>query len=926
MKKRTITSIAAVVVALTTMIAYAASGIVMFGDNVSRTHVNGIADQYPWTTEATINSINIDGISLSGSQMYSSSTAMGAGNLMYFPIAAPIISINGSQEPDPTGQGYMTVWDMGNWSGGKPTALAATRVTGVSNSSPVVDSATGDAYLAAGTEFYRFHWDSATKTLQNTSVSIGGASNLNGGKGYSQTVSYPLFISASEINAPTDSIWISTQDGWIFAVDPSTMAIIYSHNFGVRFDASPSLAVATDGTPYIAVTGAYDANNDSFGGSSGTGMLFLINPKTGTSQYVANPYGPIPSTASPIATSAGHVMWNDTEGDVFLGSISPSGNVSITLQKQNIGNGQTSYLSESGYANGQYIVPFTDKGTYGYATVDPNVPTNQVERISISGSSGQLEPMGSPEISASGNMYLADQAGGIDRISPNPSNGNLYDGTQGGWLASFGASTGTPLSTPSELMLDTASGTEEPTLTLATNQGLELWDDVGANYTFGGDYTSTQPAQFTTPLALILGANDLPTGSGNSDQIAYSMSVNGGPFHYVTESPVYSGSTPQSQINLSTSLLNNTFAPWKQSGWKSSQTNSVVIRAYAPSSDQYGYTFNSADSGQDQAQADVTVTFPASGTTIQPQTPVYESDTEPFYVILRTIAPGSPDKEGAMAGYPPGKVPMNPVYQDTPIAESTDGSHSGVFSLGITDGYPSQLPITFKLKATMKTVIDQPYPYTYLSGYTRHHSCSGTPPNQSCDTWYTPNYKTITLYHNLPVSETAEQSFTMSNGESELWNSWNVTATIQGGSPSTMSLHGFAPFGAWVPPSDAYPSASNADYSQGGDLNGHIDDKGGSYPLNASPFESSTTNFAPYDAQHNDGVLVEPKSGAGIYPQIAGWNPQLLFSVVSGQQYFSHPGTEDFMQTWNFGIAGTNIGRADGTSTTYTWKWVPDGK
>ena len=805
----------------------------------------------------------------------------------------------------------MIAYDMSHWVGGKPTVIGINKIPNVSNSSPVFDPSTNDAYLAAGTKFYRFSVagtpTAGNSRLANTSVGIGGTGNLNNANNYNQVVSYPLYVSA------LNEIFVTTQNGYLYEIDPDTMAVVASRNLGVRFDASPSLVVSTPGgTPYIAVTGAYDTNNASPGGNSGTGMLFLVNPSTGATQYVPNPYGAIPSTASPVATSAGHVMWNDDDGDVMLGTVNPNGTVSITNQWPNIGNGQTSYLSESAYANGQYIVPFTDKGTYGYATVDPNVTTHQLARYSIAGGSGQLEPIGSPEISASGNMYIADQQGGIDRISPD-SNG-MYDGKNGGWLASFGTSSGTPLSTPSELMLDTASGSQAPTLTLATNQGLEMWVNGGANYTFGGNYTSTQPAQFTTPLALILGANDLPASSGNNDQIAYSMSVNGGSFNYVTESPVYSGATPQSPITLSTSLLNSAFAPWKQSGWQSGQTNTVKIRAYAPSSDQHGYTFNSADSGQNQPNAEVTVTFPA-GTAIPPVPIVSDSDTLPYYVIMRFIMPGGPDKQGVLAGYPQNLVPQHHVYQDTPIAESTDGSHSGVFSLGITDGYHGTQ--SFTLKAEVDTVVDQSYQYTYISGWTPIFGAYGG------IIGYNPVYNTITLHHNLPVTETTEQSFTMTDGWSELWNPWNVTAMIQGGSPSTMSLHGFAPFGAWIPPADAYPNASNADYSQGGDLNGHINDKGGTYPLNATYGEPSTTNFAPYDAQHNNGVLVEPAPGAGDVPQAAGWNPQIKISVVSGQPYFSYPGAEDFMQTWNFGIIGPGIGKADGTSTTMTWKWVP---
>ena len=62
MKKRTITSLAAVAMALTMSTAYAASGIVMFGDNVQRTHVNEITDSTIWSTEVVLGSGASSGI------------------------------------------------------------------------------------------------------------------------------------------------------------------------------------------------------------------------------------------------------------------------------------------------------------------------------------------------------------------------------------------------------------------------------------------------------------------------------------------------------------------------------------------------------------------------------------------------------------------------------------------------------------------------------------------------------------------------------------------------------------------------------------------------------------------------------------------------------------------------------------------------
>ncbi len=775
----------------------------MFGDTPQRTHVNSITDQYPWTTEATIKNINVDGISLSGSQMNSSSTAMGDGNMMYFPISA------GSESNNFQGTGYMTVWDMSHWSGGEPKPLAAMQIPNVSNSSPIYDPTTGDAYLAAGTEFYRFHWNGST--LQKTSVSIGGTGNLNSGQNYNQVVSYPLYVTASELGTSSGEIFITTQNGFLYEVDPNTMTIVGYRNIGVRFDASPSLVTATDGTTYIAVTGAYDANNNSYGGSSGTGMLFLINPSTGQYRYLVNPYGAIPSVASPVATSQGHVMWNDTQGDVFLGTINPNGTVSKDNKWQNIGNGQTSYLSESGYANGQYIVPFTDKGTYGYATVDPNVSTNQVERISISGSSGQLEPMGSPEISASGNMYLADQAGGIDRISPDPSNGNLYDGKQGGWLPSFGSSTGTPLSTPSELMLDTKIGTEAPTLTLATNQGLELWAngiEKGEDLTFASNYTSSSPIQFSQPLTLTPSASNLPVSPGNTDKIDVDFLLNGETkMDDIGSVSTFdsSGNPLTGTITIPTSALDSWLSAYEKkypNAWNQSGQNVAVIETYPDAVDQYTYQFIGSTAAPKGGSATVTVEFPAPSntpttTTFDPKLCVQSngmscSSEEPGsvgtyggYLEYRNLQPGQ-NSIGEGVDYsshntmkyvdPTLGTPI--AYKLHPIPEQAITSakaepytsyytwqkNEGAYTFNQTPNWFNQYTVEFvngtssaqniQIGAELDTVGDVLYSKRYITSWSPEvidtvcgkYSCS-------YEVSYTPNYGTEYLYRNANITE-----------------------------------------------------------------------------------------------------------------------------------------------------------------------------
>ncbi len=836
MKKFALSSIVAVAVTFTAITAFASSGVVMFGDTVQRTHVNTINDGFPWSTEAIIKSA--PGVPT----MASSSTAMGAGNILYYPVSA------GSASNNFQGIGYMTVWNTGSWSGGLPKFMAETAIPDVSNSSPVYDPTTGDAYLAAGAEFYRFHWTGTT--LQKTSVSIGGTGNLDGGNNYNQVVSYPLYVTASELGTSSDEIFVTTQNGYLYEINPNTMEVVGYKNFGVRFDASPSLVTATDGTSYIAATGAYDANNNTFGGDSGTGMLFLINPRNGNFQYFPNPAGPIPSVASPIGIKQGEVMWNDVDGDVFLGTVNANGTITFSTTKTtkwfNIGNGQTSDLSESGYSAvaDEYIVPFTDKGSYGYATVDPDATNNQIHQYSASGASGQIYPIGSPEISASGNMYLADQIGGIDEISENPTT-HQFDGTRGGFLPSFGSSSGTPLSTPSELMLDTANGTEEPTLTLATNQGLELWATTGGEQlTFGSTYSSTLPTQFSSPLTLTPSDSNLPTDPGNTDQIEFNINVNGGSFKDAVGSVATydkNGNPIVSSITIPTSTLNSWLANYQSSypnAWNTNGQNNVVIEAYPEKSDVFTYQFTGSSAMPGGHSAEVTVSFPSPGST--PPTPpsnppigctssgnVSCSSALPGYTEWRFLSPGMlntnegenfayaegssftgtdgdpiayklhPIPEQAITSAPAAQYTAYYTYQNNPDGKDTQPANwFNNFTIEFVNGAGMQ--VGFGVKGEIKTIGDVLYRKHYISSwtpnwtqgsYTYTYACTNSNGNPSTCTgvgtdWtfagYSPNYSDEYLYRNTSITETTSANLAIGKNVTYWWNPSTITVTASG--------------------------------------------------------------------------------------------------------------------------------------------------
>lgn len=811
MKKRTISALAAVALALTTTAAFASSGPIMFGDNVQRTHENGITDTAIWTKEAFLGAGASGGISLAGS-----STAIGDGNTMFYPVSAGSASNN--FQSTASAPGYMTIWDMSQWkwdastSQDEPTITHAISIPDVSNSSPVYYN--GYAYLAAGGKFYKF--DSNGEV--GSPVDISSASPVFA----NQIVTYPLLATASQLGTPTDEIWVSSQNGWLYAIDPSTMTVVQHVYLGQRLDASASLVTATDGTAYIAVTAAYSSNNKSITAngntySSGTGFLFLINPRDGAiTAPVPNPSGSaVSSVASPVSineTIPGDIMWNDIDGDTFFAVVNPNGSVSFKHQWDNIGDGQTSDFSESGFSStyDQYIVPFTDGGTYGYATVNPK--TFDVKQVSIAGSSGPIKAFGSPEISASGSLYLADVVGGIDQIIPTASGGYNTPSGSSTYLASQGSSAGTTLSTPSELMVGAKNGSDAPTLTLATSQGLELWGNGiqhGEDLTFAQSYTSTSATQFRSPLTLTPSNSNLPAPSvGNTNKIDFDMIVNGNTkMDDIGSVATYdtSGNPITGAITIPTSTLDSWLSSYESSYpsvWNSDGQNLAVIEAFPDKGDTFTYQFIGDTAAPGGGSATVTITFPAPSTT--PTTSTFDpklcvqsngtscSSEEPGpvgtyggYLEYRNLWPGQNSIAEGVDYSAHNHVKYADPTLGTPIAYKihlipeqaitsakaepyttyyTYQKNEGGYSFYQTPNWFNQYTVEFvngttsaqniKIGAEMDTVGDVLYRKRYITSW------SPEVIDTVCGLWgcsyevsYTPNYGTEYLYRNSNITE-----------------------------------------------------------------------------------------------------------------------------------------------------------------------------
>ena len=113
--KKSISTILSVLM-LTSMVANAQAAtatVSQFGDHTSRTHNNGINDPNYWERAFNLTTFTYNGSS--PLPVTGNSTAMGQGSMLYLPISA--------QNDSPTGAGYLTAWNMGNWNQttGQPT-------------------------------------------------------------------------------------------------------------------------------------------------------------------------------------------------------------------------------------------------------------------------------------------------------------------------------------------------------------------------------------------------------------------------------------------------------------------------------------------------------------------------------------------------------------------------------------------------------------------------------------------------------------------------------------------------------------------------------------------------------------------------------------------------------------------------------------
>lgn len=682
--KRKIVGVGLLVSLLLGTPALASGTPAQFGENPQRTHENGINDPIPWKKIVNISNFDFNGQSIS---MTGNGSPIAQDKTLIAPVTAP--------NSDPDQVGYLVSYDMGNWVNGAPSQNWSKSLLGVSNSTPIISN--GNTYVAAGNTLFGF--DKSGQRINYSIGNIGSSSPVY----RNQVVSHPLYVMAAQQGTSADSIWVSSQNGWLFAINPTDLSQQFFINIGSRLDGSPSLVRDTTGTSYIAVGTAYSPNN-----TGGTGALYIVDPRTG--QIVSSLPNPMgnnsPIVTAPISTGQGYLMWNDYAGDVFFYRLNPGGTLTEIYKWPAVGGAGKTTNQEAGFSSttGYYLLPFSsDRFTMA---INANNPTQQPQKFEYLDASGSVS---SPVLSQK-YLYVADNTGAINQIP------NVASTFQNGGMITVNWATGPAalnLTNPTEAILGTPYGTQEPTLALVTTEGLQIWQTLGANYDFGsnfqGTYVNGQQISFTQPLKLTLKENNLNTVLFSNDQLDISYRVDGGAYQPLTSVNVYQNGSPQTEIVIPTSVMAQAAQTWTDS-----QTHKITFQVSEKPGNQAAYRFNSLDSGTGQGAATVTYTF---------------SEQNQYKVAPVT--------------------PLTMKFGDftQPVRQMSD------FTVPVIISNSSNQDVTATVNFQLKGMYPQPYQETYTDA--------------NGDTY------TVTRYHNVPITETVTKTITVKANGVYTWTIGN---------------------------------------------------------------------------------------------------------------------------------------------------------
>ncbi|MDI9261324.1 PQQ-binding-like beta-propeller repeat protein, partial [Alicyclobacillus sendaiensis PA2] len=328
-----------------------------FGDSVWRTHENGIYDPYSWGLTAFWPTVTDKKSGMVFHLGYGNSTPVEYDDTLYMAVPA---NDEGASD-DPSAPGYLLSISLNPSTFGQVNWYRP--VTGVSNSAPVIDKATGDVYLASGSNLYGFtpNGTAITPSGSNASSSFDQSGSSDQENLYSsdpiyqnQVVGYPLYASAQNTGMSEDTIWVGSQNGYLYAFDASDLSQLYKIWIGSRIDGTPVLAYSVSGIPYIIIGTAYAPKN-----KGGTGTLYVIDPTTGKIVSKFQTPSGAPVNGSVIQTAQGYIAWNDYDTDIYYGQLNDNGSITLLKSYWHVGGAGAYSSLEAGYAgpSGTYILP-----------------------------------------------------------------------------------------------------------------------------------------------------------------------------------------------------------------------------------------------------------------------------------------------------------------------------------------------------------------------------------------------------------------------------------------------------------------------------------------------------------------------------------------------------------------------------------------
>ena len=426
---------------VTSPIAAYAAGPYQWGDNPGRTHVSNLNDQGGyWNTSALIS-----GISGIGTPEGDPSTGM-----LFVPNSAP------NPNSDGTLYGYDTnaTWVKNANGSMQPQQSWSQAIYGIQNSSPVAWQ--GNVYVAGSQTLYGFNGANGSKisTFKSSTdnIAIPGANNV--------VMSHPL------ADPGQNAIWVSSHNGYLFAISPTTLGQLGKVKLGGGTDSSPSIVQDSGGYNRVAV------GISNYGGQAGEVEIIsdsASNPKV-MATYVDPNHQSI--VGAVVDTGQGNLMWSDISGTVYHANLvynSNTNGVSITNVTSVPAPSGTFTNEEAGFVHNYFILP--DTNSPGIELVNGSTMAMTVVKSS-SGSNNS----GTPEISST-TVYIPAADGTLTEIPIGVLGGSAtYIQSQESSIT-VGGSAGNLAST-NMTELGNPFGGRSVTMTFVTSRGLSLFQNL----------------------------------------------------------------------------------------------------------------------------------------------------------------------------------------------------------------------------------------------------------------------------------------------------------------------------------------------------------------------------------------------------------------------------------------------------------------